>query len=180
EVLVDRIGRAAIPRIAELLLRGDDVDELAELAVQITPAASDVLDQRLRLVLRENEDLADPRVHAVRQREVDDPVLAAERRRGLRAVVRHVHQTLTAAARHDDRHRAARELTHDAMHDGALHLAEAPSIVSSILGAATGVDADETESESVALIPLCGRARSRRRLRARRARRRSPRDRAAA
>ena len=41
----------------------------------------DVLDQRLRLVLREHRDLADAGVHAVRQHEIDDAELAAERRR---------------------------------------------------------------------------------------------------
>ena len=55
EVLVDGIGGAAVPVLADLLLRRHHLDELAELAAQIAPAALHVLDQRLRLVLRQDE-----------------------------------------------------------------------------------------------------------------------------
>ena len=88
DVLVHRVGGAAIPVAAGLLLRGNHLDELAELAAHVTPAAMDVLDQRLRLVLREHRDLADAGVHAVRQHEIDDAELAAERRRGFARDVR--------------------------------------------------------------------------------------------
>jgi hypothetical protein len=44
----------------DLLLGGDQFDEFPEFAAQIAPAALDVLDERLRLVLRENRDLTDP------------------------------------------------------------------------------------------------------------------------
>ena len=111
QILVDGIGRAAIPNLAELLLRRHDVDELAELAVQVAPAALHMLNQGVSLILRENEDLADARVHAVRQREVDDAVLAAERGGRLGAMVRQLHEPLTTAARHDDGNRAASQLT---------------------------------------------------------------------
>src|SRR5688572_20811402 len=111
EVLVNGVGRAAVPDLAELLLRRHDVDELAELAVQVTPAALHMLDQGVGLILRQNEYLADPGVDAVRQREIDDAVLAAERRGGLGALVRELHEALTAAARHDDGDGAASELT---------------------------------------------------------------------
>ena len=73
---------SAVPRYqtgAELLLRRDDFDELAELAAQVAPAALHVLDERLRLVLGEDRDLADAGVDAVRQHEIDDAELAAER-----------------------------------------------------------------------------------------------------
>ena len=65
EVLVNGVGRAAIPDLAELLLRRNDVDELAELAVQVTPAALHMLNQRVRLILRQDEDLANARVDAI-------------------------------------------------------------------------------------------------------------------
>src|SRR5690606_30058380 len=105
------IGRAAIPPLAELLLCRHDVDELAELAVQIAPTARDMLDQRMRLILREDEYLPNAGVDAVRQRKIDDPVLAAERRRRLRAVVRELLQPLAPTSCHDHGHRASGELT---------------------------------------------------------------------
>ncbi len=100
---------SAVPRYQSgprALLRRDDLDELAELAAQVTPAALDVLDQRVRLVLREHRDLADAGVDAVRQREVDDAELAAERRRRLAAILGQVPEALAAAAGHDHGQRA--------------------------------------------------------------------------
>src|SRR5690606_23738572 len=102
EMLVNRVGGAAIPKFTQLLLRRHDVDELAELAVQITPAALNMLNQRVRLILGQDEDLANTRVHAVRQREIDDAVLAAEWRGGFGAVVGELHETLSPPSRHDD------------------------------------------------------------------------------
>ena len=123
EILVNRIGRAAIPNLTELLLRRHDVDELAELAVQVAPAALHMLNQGVRLILREDEDLADARVDAVRQREVDDAVLAAERRGRLGTMVRQLHEPLTAAARHDDGDGAASELTDETSARNLSHFA---------------------------------------------------------
>jgi hypothetical protein len=68
-----------------------------------------VLDQRLRLVLREHGDLPYSGIHAVRQYEIDDAEFAAEWRRRLRAMFGEALETFTAAARHDDREGAARE-----------------------------------------------------------------------
>ena len=87
QVLPQRVGGALVPVRPEPLLRRDDLDELAELAAQVAPAALDVLDQRVRLVLRQHRDLADAGVDAVRQHEIDDAELAAERRRRLAAIL---------------------------------------------------------------------------------------------
>ena len=65
EILVNGVGRAAIPNLAELLLSRNDVDELAELAMQVTPAALHMLNQRVRLILRQYEDLANAGVDAI-------------------------------------------------------------------------------------------------------------------
>jgi hypothetical protein len=78
EVLEHRIGRAAVPVFADLLLRRQDVDELVEAAVEEAPAALQVLDQALCLVLGGDADAADAGIDAVRQREVDDAEFAAE------------------------------------------------------------------------------------------------------
>ncbi len=123
QILVHGVRRAAIPNLAELLLRRNDVDELAELAVQIAPAALHMLNQGVSLILRQDEDLADARIHAIRQREVDDAVLAAERRRGLGPMVRQLHEPLTAAARHDDGDGAASELTDETSARNLSHFA---------------------------------------------------------
>ena len=45
QILIYRISGAAIPVGADLLLRGNQLDEFAEFAAQITPAALDVLNQ---------------------------------------------------------------------------------------------------------------------------------------
>jgi len=109
DVLVHRIRRAAIPDGSQLLLRRHHLDELPELAAQIAPAVVHVLDQRLRLVLREDRDLADAGVHAVGEHEVDDAELAAEGGGGLGAVLGEIAQALAAAAGHDDREGPAGE-----------------------------------------------------------------------
>jgi hypothetical protein len=95
--------------LADLLLSGNELHELAQLAAQVAPAALDVLDQRLRLVLREHGDLADAGVHAIRQHEIDDAELAAERRRGLASMQSQRLQALAAAPGHHDRQCSARQ-----------------------------------------------------------------------
>ena len=70
---------------------------------------ADVVVERARAVLREDEHVVDARVHAVGQGEVDDPVLAAERDGRLGAVIGEDGEPLAGAAgQHDgnDVHRA--------------------------------------------------------------------------
>ncbi len=59
QVLIHGIRRAPVPVRTHLLLGRNDLDELPELPAQVAPAALDVLDERLRLVLGEDRDLAD-------------------------------------------------------------------------------------------------------------------------
>ena len=106
-VLPQRVRGALVPLGAAALLRGNGLDELAEFAAQEAPALADVLDQRVGLVLRQHRDLADARVEAVRQHEIDDAELAAERRGGLAAILGELLEPLAAPARHDDGERAA-------------------------------------------------------------------------
>src|SRR5690606_12139946 len=101
QVLVDAVGRAAIPVLSYLLLSRYDIDELAELAAQVQPAARDVLDQRLPLVLRQQADLANAGIHAVGKHEIDDAELATERRGRLAAMLGQPAQALAAASGHD-------------------------------------------------------------------------------
>ena len=103
EVLVQRIGRAPVPGLADLLLRRNDFDKLAELPAQVTPALLHVLDQRLLLVLREDGNLADAGVHAIGKHEIDNAKLAAEGCGGLAAIDGEALQAFAAAAGHHDR-----------------------------------------------------------------------------
>jgi len=108
-VLPQRIRGALVPLGSEPLLRRNDLDELAEFAAQEAPALADVLDQRVRLVLRQHGDLPDTRVQAIREHEVDDLELAAEGRSRLATVFGQLLQALATAAGHDDCQRAAGE-----------------------------------------------------------------------
>ena len=82
-----RIGRAAIP------LRGSVARDVrlhhadaALVAVEVPrPPDADVVVERARVVLGQDEDVVDLGVDAVREREVDDPVLAREGDGGLGA-----------------------------------------------------------------------------------------------
>ena len=60
QVLVDGIGGAGVPVLAVLLLRRRDLDILAQAGGQKVPAALDVADQALRLVLRQHGNAARP------------------------------------------------------------------------------------------------------------------------
>ena len=71
------------------------------------PAALEVADQAVRLVLRGDADAADAGIEGVREREVDDARLAAEIHRRLGAPVGQLHQPAAAPARQHERHRVA-------------------------------------------------------------------------
>ena len=98
QVLEHRVGGAAGPGLAGLLLRRHDVDELTEAGFQEAPAALDVTDQRLRLVLRQHADAPQPRVDAVAEREVDDAHGAGKGHCRLGAVVGQAGEAAAAAA----------------------------------------------------------------------------------
>src|SRR6202000_28397 len=87
EILEDRIRGAAVPAVVDPLLGRPEIDELVELAAQEAPAALQVAQQRMRLVLRDDRNAPDAGVQAVREREVDDAVLAAEMHGGFDALV---------------------------------------------------------------------------------------------
>ena len=59
-VLEDRVGGALVPLgFVDLLLRGQELDELAEAPVEKVPAALDMVDQAVRLVLGGDANFAD-------------------------------------------------------------------------------------------------------------------------
>ena len=117
EVLEHRVGGPAVPLRHSPAgdVRLEQLDT-AVVPVEVPrPAEADVIVQRARVVLGQDDDVGDVRVDAVRQREVDDPVLAAERDGRLRAHRREDRQALALAAREDHRHRP--------LHDRMLALA---------------------------------------------------------
>ena len=112
QVLVDGVRRALVPVLADALLRRQDLDELAELLRDDVPAHADVAVERQRLVLRRDEDAAQPGVDAVAQGEVDDPVRPAEVDRRLGAILRQRIQALAGAAGEHDHERVVEKRGH--------------------------------------------------------------------
>ena len=78
-VLVHRVGGTHVPVLAHPLHGRQNLDELANLAaIDVSPAFANVTVQRQRLVLGQDVDLAQVRVHAIGKRDVDDAIDAAE------------------------------------------------------------------------------------------------------
>jgi len=97
DVLPERVGRSPIPVLAEPLLRGDVLDELAQAVAQEIPPAVEVAREGPRLVLRQHEDPPEIRVDRVGEAEVDDAVDPAERNGGLGAIACQGPQPLALA-----------------------------------------------------------------------------------
>ena len=107
DVAQHRVGRAAVP-LRDAAARDVRLEQLhaAAVAVEVPrPAQADVVVERARVVLGQDDDVVDVGVDAVRQREVDDPVLAAERHGRLGAHLGQDRQALALAAGEDHRHR---------------------------------------------------------------------------
>jgi hypothetical protein len=124
EILENRIGGSLIPLVfVNLLLCRQQLDEFVEAPVEKAPAALDVADQAVRLVLRGDTDLADAGIDAVGEREIEDAELAGEGYRRLRAEVGQLLQAGAAAAGQDDGEGVARQLTDEAHVGLFAHLA---------------------------------------------------------
>ena len=95
----------AIPlRLRNALARGQDVEGLVALRPEEVPAALQMADQAVRLVLRRHADAADAGIQCVRQGEIDDARLAAEIDRGFGADIGQFHQAAAASAGQHVRH----------------------------------------------------------------------------
>jgi hypothetical protein len=89
--------------LADALLRRQDLDELAELLRDDTPTLANVASERERLVLSGDEDVAQVRVDAVAENEVDDAVGPAEIDGRLGPLSRERREPFAGAAgEHDD------------------------------------------------------------------------------
>ena len=102
QVLVDRVGRAGEPVRPAAHLGGHRRDVVAEQRRQ-PPGGRDVAAEALALVLRQHRDLELAGVDEVREREVDQPVVAAEGHRRLRPVGGQRRQALSLTTGEDDR-----------------------------------------------------------------------------
>ena len=96
-VLEDRVGGAHEPARPEPHLRRHRRDVVAQQRRQ-APRGRDVAVEAVALVLRQHHDLVVVRVDQVREREVDQPVVAAERHGGLGAVGGQRREALALAA----------------------------------------------------------------------------------
>src|SRR5262249_16434251 len=85
QILVDGVRGAA--ELTGTVRRRQYRADVALPAPQLRPpAAFDMPDQRLGLILRQHEDRRDPRVDQIAQHEVDDAVPVDELQRGLRVL----------------------------------------------------------------------------------------------
>ena len=105
DVLIDGVGGAQVPVLADALHGRQNLDELAQVAGHDVPALADVAVQRQGLVLGEDVDVAQVGVDAVGERDVDDAVIAAEGDRRLGAVARQGIQAFARAAGQQDSQR---------------------------------------------------------------------------
>ena len=79
QVLVDSVGSTGIPGRPDTLLGRQQLDKFTELTAQKTPAALDMLEQGVRLVLGQNTYPPNSGVHAIGERKVDDTEFSAKR-----------------------------------------------------------------------------------------------------
>ena len=110
EVLEDGVGRALVPLALRHPLAGrQDVEALVPLRPEEVPAALEVADQAVRLVLRRHRDAADAGIEGVGEGEVDDPGLAAEEHRRLGPLVGELHEPAAAPPGKHVGHRVTRQ-----------------------------------------------------------------------
>ena len=98
DVLIDGVGGALVPILADALHRREDFDELAKFAGRPPSSLADMAIERERLVLRKDINLAQVGVDAVGERDIDDAVDSAERNGGLGAVTGEWIQAFAGAA----------------------------------------------------------------------------------
>ena len=101
QALQDRVGGAGEPALAEPLLRRHRGDVGVEQGGH-PPGLGDVTVEAVGLVLGEDDDLSQPGVYEVGDREIDQSVLSAEGHRRFCAIGREGHESLALAAGEDD------------------------------------------------------------------------------
>ena len=103
QMLAYGIRRTLEPiRIGHRLLGGEHFDESSRKGIEPV-AVDDVMVQRRGVELRENKNLVQPGVETIADRNIDQPILAAERNCGLRSILRQRKQAFSGASGEDDR-----------------------------------------------------------------------------
>src|SRR5271163_4247034 len=102
DVLIDGIGGALIPVLRDAHLWRENFDEIA-VAHQRGPALAHVAIEAESFVLGEDEDAAQIAIQAIRKRDVNDPVDAAEGDGGLGAIASERPKAFALATRQQDR-----------------------------------------------------------------------------
>src|SRR5277367_3395034 len=102
DVLIDGVGGALIPVLRDTHLRGENFDEIA-VAHQSGPALAHVAIEAERFVLGEDEDAAQIAIEAIRKRDINDAVDAAEGDSGLGAIASEGPKAFALATGQQDR-----------------------------------------------------------------------------
>lgn len=97
-VLINGVGGALIPVIADPPHGREDLDEFADFASENVPSFADVTVEGQGLVLGEDVDAAKIRIEAVGEGNVDDAIDAAEGHGGLGAIASERIEALSGAA----------------------------------------------------------------------------------
>ena len=99
--LVDGVGAAEEPALADALLRGDRGDVVAQLRGH-PPRFGNVPVKAVGLVLRQDNDLQIAGIHKVRQGKVNEPVASGKRDTGFGPVRRQRHEPVSLATCEDN------------------------------------------------------------------------------
>ena len=151
--LVDRVGRPGLPVRPEPLLGRHRRHVVAEQAVQL-PGGGDVPVEAVALVLGEHADLHDAGVDQVGQREVHQPVQAAERDGGFRPVFGQGREALARRAREND--------AQDPPVRQPAHLPAAGNLRENLKGRGTQPGLSQAGRSAPAAVPTAARAGARR------------------
>jgi len=103
EVLTNGVGGSSVPVLTDSLLGRHHLQKMPEFTAEDVPAFFDVIGEGLGFVLREDDDLVNPGVHAVAEGEVHKAVDPAERDGGLGAILGEGHEPLPPSSSHDKR-----------------------------------------------------------------------------
>ena len=103
DVLIGGIRRSPVAIVVAAALGRPQLDRLARPGPQPAPPVAQVLDERVRLVLRRHPDAPDSRVRAVRERKVDAAVQSGERQGRHAAPVRERLEWRAVTRGQDDR-----------------------------------------------------------------------------
>ena len=127
EIAADGIGRALVPvGVLFGLLRRHDIDKSLAEGIEVVGALHMAV-QGGRVELRQQEDAVDPRIQAIADRDIDQPVFAGQGHRRLAPFLGEGIEARASAAAHDDcehtgvdihgsrenESSAAHQLTHD-------------------------------------------------------------------